>query len=527
MEIHATGNDKLNLDGSNADRSIDIGSEDFTTEGLGTFGELDVDDINIDGNVITSSDVTGTISFDNDNLVTSGYGSFDSGLLIASDITGLALGAEGEVIIYSADVGHVGIATASGSDDLALHFETTDSNDGSITWLGATQVFSFGAFGISAGAVTIDQAADGVGLQINGFDDESGSSIKQYVDSNGVCYLETVTGLLFLRPRGANVSFLSATALAMFNDKDFLLGQSGTNHTIFRWSTAQTNDSALIGLDDAGSRTLIICDKGDKAFDFQHGVQATPTVFIHSAAQSLTQWISLAHDGTDGIIATGAGDLNLAPAGNITIPDATFPVLDKASGNGIKVDTTNPTFGWADLQGIVTNSKGANKPTEATYRGSITEFRFSDGDDVEIDYHIPHDHVPGTDIHLHVHWSHIGDQVTGGTLTFTVESSYAKGHNQAVFSAPVTGTFTGTASTTQYQHIVSETQYSASTPTGLQVDTDDLEPDGIILMRFEMTTNNITVSGGLVPDPFIHHIDIHYQTTGLIGTKAKAPDFYA
>lgn len=201
-------------------------------------------------------------------------------------------------------------------------------------------------------------------------------------------------------------------------------------------------------------------------------------------------------------------------------------VFKKTSGNGIKVDTTTPTFGWADLQGNVTNSKGATKPTEATYRGGITEFEFSAGDDAEIEYHIPHDYVLGTDIYLHVHWSHIGALVTGGNLIFTVESSYAKGHNQAAFSAPVTGTFTDTASTTQYQHIVSETQYSASTPTGLQIDTDTLEPDGIILMRFEVTTNNITVSGGGVPDPFIHHIDVHYQTTGLIGTKQKAPDFY-
>ena len=201
-------------------------------------------------------------------------------------------------------------------------------------------------------------------------------------------------------------------------------------------------------------------------------------------------------------------------------------ILAKTSGIGIKVDTTTPTFGWADLQGNITNSKGSTKPSEATYRGGVTEFQFSAGDDAEIEYHIPHDHVPGSDILLHVHWSHIGALVTGGTLTFTAESMYAKGHNQAPFSAPVTGTFIGTASTTQYQHIISETQYSASAPSGLQIDTDDLEPDGVILMRLEMTTNNITVSGGAVPNPFIHHIDVHYQTTGLIGTKQKAPEFY-
>lgn len=199
-------------------------------------------------------------------------------------------------------------------------------------------------------------------------------------------------------------------------------------------------------------------------------------------------------------------------------------IIDKTSGLGIKVDKAAPTFGWRDITGEITNAGGANKPTNATYRGGIDQFQFSAGDESIIRYHIPHDYVPGTDIYLHVHWSHISAIVTGGTLTFTAESTYAKGHNQAPFSAPVTGTFTGTASTTQYQHIVSETQYSAGTPAGLQLDTDDLEPDGVILVRLEMTTNNIT-SGGAVPDPFIHEVDVHYQSTN-IGTKSNAPDFY-
>lgn len=60
----------LKLDGSNANTSIDIGIFDFTTTGLGTFGNLDVDTLNFNGNVI--SDSTGTISFDDENLTTTG-----------------------------------------------------------------------------------------------------------------------------------------------------------------------------------------------------------------------------------------------------------------------------------------------------------------------------------------------------------------------------------------------------------------------------------------------------------------------
>jgi hypothetical protein len=89
----------------------------------------------------------------------------------------------------------------------------------------------------------------------------------------------------------------------------------------------------------------------------------------------------------------------------------------------------------------------------------------------------------------------------------------------------VSGTITGTPSTTQYQQIISETQLSASSPSGSQIDSDDLEPDGVIMMRGGLNANNLTVSSGGAPAPFIHYVDIHYQSTN-IGTKDKVPNFY-
>ena len=200
--------------------------------------------------------------------------------------------------------------------------------------------------------------------------------------------------------------------------------------------------------------------------------------------------------------------------------------LGKTSGVGIKVDTASPTFPWRDIIGRVTSvNQGASKPTQVTYRDTILEFQFAAGDEDYFQFHIPHDYVPGTDIHLHFHWSHTGTLVNGGTVTFEYEATYAASHNQAAFPASVSGTVAGTASTTQYQHILSEVQLSAASPSGSQLDSDDLEPDGLILMRAGLSANNITVSGGGVPDPFIHFVDIHYQSMN-IGTKSKAPDFY-
>jgi hypothetical protein len=51
-------------------KSVDLGAFNLTTTGLGTFGNLDVDTLNFNGNVI--SDSTGTISFDNEDLITTG-----------------------------------------------------------------------------------------------------------------------------------------------------------------------------------------------------------------------------------------------------------------------------------------------------------------------------------------------------------------------------------------------------------------------------------------------------------------------
>ena len=203
-------------------------------------------------------------------------------------------------------------------------------------------------------------------------------------------------------------------------------------------------------------------------------------------------------------------------------------VFQKASGKGIKVDTTTPTFGWRDLLGeTTTRSTGANKPSFEAYNGEINQYRFAAGKHEHYDFHIPHDYVIGTDIHLHIHWSQISTTNTGGTVNFKYSAVYAKGHNQAAFTGtPITDTFTSAdAGTTRYQQHITETIISGASATSALFDRDDLEPDGLILLTLEMDANNLT-DGVSVTDPFIHYVDVHYQSTN-ISTKDKVPDFYA
>lgn len=110
------GNDialRLRIDNAG---DFDFQSGALTTTGLGTFGNLDVDTLNFNGNVI--SDSTGTISLDDENLTTTGTGTF--GELIDNGLTALRLTASdgskqlvsSDLVNWVADVGSSNITVA-------------------------------------------------------------------------------------------------------------------------------------------------------------------------------------------------------------------------------------------------------------------------------------------------------------------------------------------------------------------------------------------------------------------------------
>ena len=106
------------------------------------------------------------------------------------------------------------------------------------------------------------------------------------------------------------------------------------------------------------------------------------------------------------------------------------------------------------------------------------------------------------------------------TPTFTVTPTFT--------ATPKTGTFSSVtlagAGLNQYQQHLTEVTISAATATAALFDSDDFEPDGVIELTFELVANNIT---GTPSTPFVHFVDIHYETTAVIGTKSRTPDFYA
>jgi hypothetical protein len=212
---------------------------------------------------------------------------------------------------------------------------------------------------------------------------------------------------------------------------------------------------------------------------------------------------------------TNFSELDKIPSGKV------FP---KTEGVGIKIDTDAPDWGWHDLVGQIYLAAAGTPAEYITYRGGIRALQFDESDEAFIDFHIPHDYVPGSHIYIHTHWSHDSAIVTGGSVTWGFEMMYAKGHQQAAFPAPVTPSAVQNADTTQYWHHIAEVQASTTGGSGVAIDTSLIEVDGIMQVRVYLDSNDITTSGGLVK-PFLHFVDIHYQSTNL-ATKNKAPDFW-
>ena len=207
--------------------------------------------------------------------------------------------------------------------------------------------------------------------------------------------------------------------------------------------------------------------------------------------------------------------------------------FNKVAGSGIKVDIASPTFPWRDLEGLIytDTTAPATNPKVSEFITGVFSWSYDDGARCHFSFHMPHDYAPGTDIFIHVHWAHNATAVAANTISFSIQACFAKGFGQEAFPAPVTAVIShplvNIATTPRYQHMVSEVQLSAPTPTSALMDTDLLEVDGLIIGTLTTTIPAASFSGGN-PDEevFIFTVDLHYQSTG-IGTKNKAPSFYA
>jgi hypothetical protein len=116
------------------------------------------------------------------------------------------------------------------------------------------------------------------------------------------------------------------------------------------------------------NRNIIICDADFINYNFDHSTQSSnPTVFIHSVTDpdtDNTQWLSLTHDQTNGVITTGKGNISLVPAGaGVTLPTGKNLTLGTTQWNsGDSIDGTKlASMTSAQLAAILSDESGTDK----------------------------------------------------------------------------------------------------------------------------------------------------------------------
>lgn len=209
-------------------------------------------------------------------------------------------------------------------------------------------------------------------------------------------------------------------------------------------------------------------------------------------------------------------------------------VIGKESNEGVKVDVVTPTYPWHDLIGQI--NPDAEHPTTSPelvpFRGAVRAYTFASGRLADLEFHMPHDYLLGSDVFIHTHWSHNGVGITGDNVMSFECTTAKRSYTPATpFTPTITTVLTVPTNYTdhpQYGHMVDEIQLSSvggvtvdDQPT---LDTDDLEIDGLVLVHFKQDATP-SITGGTSNEPFVLTIDIHYQSTG-IGTKSSAPDYY-
>jgi len=348
-----------------ATATLNLGTHDLTTTGVGTLTSLNLTATSnqivmqsagvtttltesgaSSNKTITFPNLTGTVALmgvtQSTNFTTTGAGTFGStykaylGSHGAGYFTG---GAGGHVYLSTANYGIS--AWRSGSGVAGYFSDSTNA----VTLANGTYAINATGNSLFTGDLTttgtatggknvVNQTADSVGTEVNGFDDMSGYYYKTGIRSDGRSFTNFNGEIHYFQKSGTPVAYFTADGMSVYTGSAFGIGSSTATLGVLKSSNEQTNTAVLLGLGDGvtGSRSLLITDTADKSFNFQHAIQATPTVFFHSDAQSTTEWGSITHDGTDFVFNAGTGIANFSELNITTTGTGTFGAIVLGTG---------------------------------------------------------------------------------------------------------------------------------------------------------------------------------------------------
>ena len=220
--------------------------------------------------------------------------------------------------------------------------------DDADTWILCEPTFTFGdasaaiANGnftsLTVGTLTVSGITMAGNLDMDGYNivmDTDGDSA--FVNDRDVGILDDEIGInlngaadfLF---QANTFNILAGSGLHLADDAPLRIGNTvAAPDASLAWNTTQTVDGLYLATATA-QNTLLVAEQGDIAFDFAHAAATNPTMFVHSATQSTTQWLSLAHNQTNAVfdVGTGGFNWNFATVNRMTLTDdATFDTMLK------------------------------------------------------------------------------------------------------------------------------------------------------------------------------------------------------
>ncbi len=201
--------------------------------------------------------------------------------------------------------------------------------DGNLLVNGGTNVTELHVFQKADGP-SFGTGVPATGIRVNGFDDRDDKYLNMSIEDHGLGVIGGTASTIYFSPSNIMAVFFSSDGIGVRTEREISLGSTTSDNTRIGGGSEQTAGATImLAVNDnaAGStqgRAVIVCDVTDRTFDFAHPDQTNPTLFIHSSAQSTTQWLGLAHNGSSGVISSGLGGIVIP--NNVRIGDNTAPV---------------------------------------------------------------------------------------------------------------------------------------------------------------------------------------------------------
>jgi hypothetical protein len=188
---------------------------------------------------------------------------------------------------------------------------------------------------------------------------------------------------------------------------------------------------------------------------------------------------------------------------------------------GILLNKDAPVYPYQKIRGnLRARTSGGSLVVSALFLGVYTGFFYTVGSNGYAEVVLPYDYVLNSDLYLSLYWSHNGTSISG-TFSVSVYFSFAKGFSKEIFPTETLSNYSistpDIATIPRYTLRTEDLQISSLTPNTNQINSNILQPGGVLLVA--LTVNTIpTIGGGTSNRPVIFDLVLSYRskTTGLV-----------